>query len=113
MPTIRALPGVGERTQIGLGLLTAITLTAVALVYHDTIAWLIAIWAGSGTFAHCFLIGPISAYLIWMRRDELRAAPKRTSVVGVLAVAALTAGWVVAALVRVQFAQQLAFVLLI
>jgi exosortase A len=47
---------------VGLALLLAL--------YHETLFSMVATWAHSDTFAHGFLIFPISFYLIWRRRAE-------------------------------------------
>jgi len=39
--------------------------------YWDTLASMVSIWYRSETFAHGFLVFPISAWLVWRRRTEL------------------------------------------
>ena len=41
--------------------------------YGDTVASVVHIWIRSETFAHGFLIVPISAWLIWRRRHAVMA----------------------------------------
>jgi exosortase A len=86
---------------------------AIVAVYWDTFASLVAIWQRSETFAHCFLIVPICLYLIWRKRGELARVELRVSVLGMLAVAALSVGWLVARSADVQVGMQLAAVLLL
>lgn len=45
--------------------------------YGDTVQSMIATWQGSETFAHGFLIVPISAWLVWRRRYAIRALNPR------------------------------------
>ena len=45
--------------------------------YCDTVWSIVAIWERSDTFAHGFLIVPISAWLIWQRRHVLAALELR------------------------------------
>ncbi|MDH3979103.1 MAG: exosortase A [Gammaproteobacteria bacterium] len=52
----------------------AIALLAVSIfiaIYHATAWSMITVWAESDTFAHGFLIFPISAFLVWRKRHEL------------------------------------------
>ena len=44
---------------------------ALLLIYHETALSMAYIWSRSETFAHGFLILPISLWLIWTRRDLL------------------------------------------
>ena len=90
-----------------------VALLAVLVVHRDTFASLVSVWQQSDMFAHCFLIAPIAAFLIWRRRHDLARTPQTVSIWGLLAVAVLSAGWLVAASANVQVGQQLTVVLLI
>ncbi len=54
---------------------TAIALAVYALwllaVYRDTVVSMVSIWYRSETFAHGFLVFPISAWLVWRQRARL------------------------------------------
>ena len=50
-------------------LLTISAVTALLLLFYQTTLSTVAIWHRSETFAHGYLIFPISAYLIWSRRE--------------------------------------------
>lgn len=53
-------------------LLALAALIGVLVVgYWSTLVAMVTIWDRSGTFAHCYLVAPISIWLIWRRRDEL------------------------------------------
>jgi exosortase A len=52
-------------------------LLVTIVVYRETAASLLRVWSGSDTFAHCYLIVPICAFLAWRRRDELAALAPR------------------------------------
>lgn len=45
----------------------------LGLLYARTIGAAVTVWWVSPTFSHCFLIIPVSAYLIWGKRHELAA----------------------------------------
>ena len=51
----------------------AIFMVGVLLLYSNTAAAMVEIWERSGTFAHCYLVPPISAWLIWRRRADIAA----------------------------------------
>ncbi|MBY0469490.1 MAG: exosortase A [Burkholderiaceae bacterium] len=51
---------------------------ATLLLYRDTAAAMVEIWLRSETFAHCLLVPPISAWLIWRRRADISAQQPAT-----------------------------------
>ena len=53
--------------------LLAVFLVGTLLLYRDTAAAMVEIWSRSDTFTHCFLVPPISAWLIWRRRADIAA----------------------------------------
>ena len=58
--------------QAGLFALIGAALLLPLLLYFPTAASIVAIWERSETFAHGFVIVPISAWLMWRRRAELQ-----------------------------------------
>jgi exosortase A len=90
-----------------------VSLAAIAAVHYQTFASLVGVWLGSETFAHCFVIVPISLFLIWRRREDLARAPKRVSMLGMAAVGAISLAWLVASMANVQIGQQLSAMLLL
>lgn len=78
--------------------------------YRDTIGSLVDIWSRSDTFAHGFVIAPISAWLIWRGRDRLRNLPLTPSPVGVLACAFAGFAWLLGELASVASVSQFALV---
>ncbi len=107
-PTLAA--GLAEpltRPRIALVL---VILLALLLVYLETARSMVAIWDSSGTFAHGYVILPISLWLIWQRRALLLATPVQPW----LPAAALLLGcglvWLLADLGEVQIVRQYAFV---
>jgi len=48
-----------------------ILLALLGVLYHHAIGSAVEVWWVSPTYSHCFLILPISAYLIWLRRERL------------------------------------------
>ncbi len=96
-------------TLLALGL----ALAAVLLLYRDTAAAMVSIWARSETFTHAFLVPPIVLWLIWQRRRELAALTPRPSPWLLLPVALTGAGWLLGDMATVNALTQLALVALI
>jgi len=68
------------------------------------------IWSRSETFAHGFLIIPISLWLVWIKRDSLGQYSARPAWWVVLLMLPLGGGWLLAWLVDVAVLQQLALI---
>ena len=94
---------------------TAIALIAVALLapfalYFGTVRSLVAIWNSSETFAHGYVILPLSLWLVWRRRENFALYPPRPYAPALLLLALLGAGWLAAQLGEVQVVSQYMFV---
>lgn len=90
--------------------LTALALCALLAIFWPTFVSIAAIWARSETFAHGYIIFPISAYLIWQRRAALLAADYRPDWRAALLLLALGSGWLLAHAGGVQVIEQYAAV---
>jgi exosortase A len=93
----------------GIAVIVA-ALVAVLLLYWRTAASMVSVWNSSETFAHGYIILPISLWLIWRRRevfDRIPAAPYWPAL-GLLALCG--AGWLLARAGEVQVVMQYAFV---
>lgn len=79
-------------------------------IFHETAWSMVSIWYRSETFAHGFIIVPISLWLVWEKRKQLKAlAPEpEYRVLGLLAGAGFV--WLAGYLVSAQVIQQLALV---
>ena len=82
-------------------------------LYHETIFSMVEIWWRSETFAHGFLIFPISIYLIWDKRQRFYHTDKNPSLIFSLFLLMLIFVWGLAKSVDVQVIQQLMVVLMI
>src|SRR5579863_955556 len=100
IPSQWRLPGFSVAV-IFLGTLTAFWQTATAMV---------TTWYSSRTFSHCFLVLPLSAYLIWRRRKQLEALDPEPDYWGLLPLAMLTAIWVLGNLGEVRLVEEWALV---
>lgn len=90
------------------GLLLALLIGLTLVLYRETALAMVEIWMRSGTFAHAFVVPPISLWLIWRRREVLARAVPHTSLsaLALLAGAAMVwlAGWLGQVNALAQFA---------
>jgi len=91
-------------------LLIALTLLAPFALYFGTARSLVEIWNSSETFAHGYIILPISLRLIWRRRANFAAYPPEPWAPALLLVALAGAGWLLARMGELQVVMQYAFV---
>jgi len=90
-----------------------IGLVVLGVAFYPTFASIVAIWNRSETFAHGFLIVPISLCLIWMRRRELMRLQPEPALIAVAPLLGLAGLWVMGDLVDVISVRQFAAVLMI
>jgi exosortase A len=90
--------------------LIAFVLLATLALYVGTIRSLVAIWNSSETFAHGYVILPMSLWLIWRKRANFSLHPPRPYPPALLLLAALGVGWLAAQLGEVQVVSQYMFV---
>jgi exosortase A len=93
-------------------LLIALALLAPFALYFGTVHSIVTVWNSSETFAHGYVILPISLWLIWRRRENFSLYPPQPWAPGLLLVAMLGAGWLAAQLGEVQVVSQYTFVAL-
>jgi exosortase A len=89
-------------------LLVALVMLLPLLLYFGTARSLVDIWRRSDTFAHGFIILPISLWLVWRQRAALRALPLQPFWPALLALAACGAAWLLASLAGVGIVRQYA-----
>jgi exosortase A len=87
-----------------------LALLAPFALYFDTVHSIVGLWNSSETFAHGYVILPISLWLIWRRRENFSRYPIQPWVPGLALVALLGAGWLAAQLGEVQVVSQYTFV---
>lgn len=109
-----ALGALAERPQAGSGraqaAVIALAVIWVLFWYRDTALAMEAIWNRSGTFAHGYLVAPISLWLVWRKREVLAGLPVRPSLSGIAFGLASALAWLLAQLVSVDAVAQLALV---
>jgi exosortase A len=82
---------------------------ALGLFYADTVSTMVGIWYRSETFAHAFLVPPISAWLVWRQRAQLACLKPQPRPWLLWGVAATAAAWLLADLVNINSATQMAW----
>jgi exosortase A len=98
-----------QNWPICLALLFA-SLVILIGIYGETAQSLVALWQSSETYAHGFIIFPISLYLIWLKRTELSLITPKPSASALIFLAVLELGWLLAQSAEVQVISQYMFV---
>ena len=88
-------------------------LTLVMYVYRDTALSMVEIWSRSDTFTHCFLIVPISLWLIWRRRQSLARMRPQVDPSALFVLALAGSAWLVGELGSINALTQFSLVALI
>lgn len=87
-----------------------IALAWILVCFASTAIAMVGIWARSETFMHGFLIAPISAWLIWRLRDQLKMIDPRPDYWTLLPIAGAGMAWLAGELASVNALSQFAFV---
>jgi exosortase A len=95
-----------------LGALGAL-LTLILVVFQYEVVNAVQVWWIYPTYSHCFLIIPISAWLIWGMRDELMAATPSLTPKALLAVPPILLVWLAAKFATINEVRQFAVVALV
>ncbi|MGH8853359.1 MAG: exosortase A, partial [Telluria sp.] len=104
LATPAASTGSAQRVLIVLALL------APFVFYFGTLQSIVALWDSSETFAHGYVVAPISLWLVWRKRDVLRTVPLEPYWPALVLVALAGLGWLVATFGEVQVLRQYALV---
>jgi len=102
--------------DIGWRVALPLTVAAIAIIlaaYWRTAESIVSIWWRSETFAHGFLIVPISIVLVWMKRRELAKISPAPDALGLVMIAGAGLAWLVAGAGQVQVIQQYAMTAMI
>ncbi|HKA44242.1 MAG TPA: exosortase A [Burkholderiales bacterium] len=81
--------------------------------YWDTAQSMVAIWQRSETFAHGFLIAPISGWMIWRRRRAVAALEFRPNFFALLLMGVVGGAWFLARSAGVGVMQQFCLIIMI
>ncbi len=91
-------------------LLLLATIAWVLFWYWDTAQAMVAIWARSDTYAHAFVVPPISLWLIWRKRKELALLTPEPTLWFILPIGATAFFWLMGELTAVNALTQFALV---
>jgi exosortase A len=114
-PVCTAEPSLGERYQasgvwirplVGLALAGLVTI----FLLRATAGSMVSIWYGSRTYSYGFVVVPISAFLVWRRRTELKSVHPTASFIGLALVLLFAVIWLGANVADVRVVQQFALV---
>jgi len=94
-------------------LLTTAAIAFILASYWGTAESIVAIWWRSETYAHGFLIVPISLILIWTKRREVAKLVPAPDYLGLLLLAGAGLAWLVAGAGQVRVVQQYAMTAMI
>jgi exosortase A len=103
-------PRVSGWTLAGMAFGVAVLLLLAC--YWSTVMSLLWVWEHDGTYQYAFLIPPLSLWIAFELRHEVRALPPTPSAWGVLAVAGLVFVWYVGHLLDINLPQHFALVAL-
>ena len=91
-------------------LLLLATIAWVLFWYWDTAQAMVAIWTRSDTYAHAFVVPPISLWLIWRKRKELALLTPEPTLWFILPIGATAFFWLMGELTAVNALTQFALV---
>ena len=106
------LPGESgwSRGWLLAGLALLLGFTGLIGLHWSTATETVRIWNVSETFNHCFLIFPISAYLVWRRADRLKALEPSPWLPGLVPLLGASLFWLAGNLAGVLVVEQIALV---
>ncbi len=82
----------------------------VLVLFRDTAVGMVAIWYRSETFNHCFVVLPISAWLVWRQRQGLAHIRPRPSPWILPGIVVFAAAWLLGDMVAVNSVTQFSLV---
>ncbi len=95
------------------GALTLSALLLLTAMFWSTFYSMAEVWERSETFAHGYLIFPISIWLIWRRWDVLSQVSPRPDLRGLVLLALAGAGWLLADAGSVNVVAQYAYIVML
>lgn len=90
-----------------------LTLVAILVLFRETALGMINIWARSDTYAHGFLVPPITIWLIWRMRERVVMTAPRHSYPALLLLAAAGFAWLLGEMATANVVPQFALVFML
>lgn len=87
-----------------------IPLATWLLVYYSSLINMVGVWDNSKTYEHCYLILPISLWLIWQEKDRLKNVPFSTSWAPVILLVFPCLLWIIGRTASIAFFEHVAAV---
>ena len=112
-PPVPQARSASAATWKSAGLLFAFAFMALLGIYRETVVDLVEGWSRSGTFAHGYIILPVSLWLVWRLRDRLASLTPQPQPLALLPLVACGALWLVGYSAGVHAPAQYAFVAMI
>ncbi|SFB75112.1 exosortase A [Massilia yuzhufengensis] len=107
-----AIPSDAHSATRRIHIVIVLALLAPLAFYFGTAASIVSLWNSSETFAHGYVVAPISLWLAWRKRDVLRTLPLEPWWPALVLTALAGLGWLVATLGEVQVVRQYALVVM-
>jgi exosortase A len=87
-----------------------LTLLLILLLFRETALTMAAVWERSDTYAHGFIVPPITLWLIWRLRSSLAVLAPRYSFLAVFLIAGVGFAWLLGEVAAVNALSQFALV---
>lgn len=107
---IAFVPHPGWRVALPVVLLT---LAAILVIFRETALAMAEVWMRSGTYAHGFIVPPISLWLIWRMREKVGVLAPRHCYPAVLLLAAAGCAWLLGEVATVNVVPQFALIFML
>ncbi len=90
-----------------------LTLAAILAIFRETALSMVDIWVRSGTYAHGFIVPPITLWLIWRIREKIAVLAPRHCYPAVLLLATAGFAWLLGEVATVNVVPQFALVFML
>ena len=105
-------PGSKDAWAWHIGALSTLLPLIVGLFWQD-VSSAVEVWWIYPTYSHCFLVLPISAWLIWEKRDELRTLTPALATKALFMIPFVLSIWFVATIATINEVRQFAVIALV
>lgn len=94
-------------------LLTLAGFALLLLLYRDTTFYIANLWRNDGTYGFGLLLIPLSAYLVWDRRQRLAVLQPQPGLSGLAVLAGVCCIWFVASITHIQTVMSVALIMML
>lgn len=94
-------------------LLVLAVIVCLPVLFHDTTLAMAKVWMVNETFTHGFLVFPVTIWMIWSKKDEIREARSDAEPLLLIPLVAILAVWIIGSAVNVEVVQQFSLVTMI